>query len=166
MVYSPPVHQTWFLKEERIDYSADENEASSSISRRILTPETIELAEQQIRFLRIEQAHCYRNGIPLFSKEGDARKIAFNAEELGELRGAVVIHNHPNGQNFSRADFRFALDADLAEIRVITATKRYSIERPATGWAVDSFEVYERNFRTCYFRHRKDFDRGGFPRLF
>lgn len=65
------------------------------------------------------------------------------------LKDAVIIHNHPGGEQrkafgntlatrigspLSPADLYYAAIADAAEIRAVTSNYIYSVRRPAGGW--------------------------------
>lgn len=46
-----------------------------------------------------------------------------------------MTHNHPGGTwGFSPEDGRFALGADMAEIRAVTTIRLSSLRRPPGGW--------------------------------
>jgi hypothetical protein len=60
-------------------------------------------------------------------KRGEARAIFWSDDDLKNLRGATLIHNHPSGQSFSAADLRFAAWHNLAQIIVVTPEFRFSM---------------------------------------
>lgn len=79
----------------------------------------------------------------ILSKTGRADRIAYSDEEMALIRGSMFTHNHPNGLSFSVADFRMAVQIDLAELRAVTPAFRHIMTRPEHGWpSLIAFDGY------------------------
>lgn len=89
---------------------------------------------------REEIATIYgQDGKVVSQKKGDASSVEFTPEEMAQLGGAVLTHNHPAGNSFSDQDLAFAASADLAEMRVACGShdgraRLYRLLRPENGW--------------------------------
>jgi len=79
------------------------------------------------------------NGNILLIKNGTASRVSFDTNDLSKIRGkdAILTHNHPNDSGFSRQDYQFAANQDMAEFRAVGATKTFTIKRPKDGWPKD-----------------------------
>lgn len=87
--------------------------------------------EQSIRNNMTESAHVYdADGNMLFSQQGTDKQITFSDEQLGQMKGATVTHNHPNGTPFSPTDIQMAHANGLREIRAVNSTHQYSWKIP------------------------------------
>jgi len=60
------------------------------------------------------------NGNFILYKNGEKDRINFTLEEMTKLKGVIFTHNHPNGGSFSKEDIKFACQAGIKELRVIT----------------------------------------------
>lgn len=124
-------------------------------------PDSVEQAEQTIRFQSFETAHVWSaDEIYLFGKNGQESKIVFDDDEMPLIKNSIITHNHPSGSHFSRPDIRFIADLNPAEFRVVTAQTRYVVQRPTQGWPANLFEQYEKIFVIVYKRNVKDYQNG------
>lgn len=106
---------------------------------------TIEEAERHLQHATVEWAYVVdADGRQLFRRRGTGQTVFFAAEELPQLKDAVVAHNHPIGQGevpealtFSRTDVTFAVRFDVAEMRLVSPGWRFVLSRPKGGWPVD-----------------------------
>ena len=88
-------------------------------------------AEQILSTNRYETALAWdAEGTRILKKKGTQDEVKFTKSELKSLKGCVVTHNHPNGSCFSIDDVCLFKDNGLAELRVATRRKRYSIRAP------------------------------------
>jgi SPP1 gp7 family putative phage head morphogenesis protein len=77
-----------------------------------------------------------KQGNLLFEKEGGKTHITFTRQEFERMRGNVLIHNHPGGdQSFSLDDIKSASEFQMAEIQVVTEEHWYSMKPPEGGWS-------------------------------
>lgn len=75
------------------------------------------------------------DGSVVLRKSGGKSSVSFTAAEVTLLKDAHMTHNHPGGTwGFSPEDGRFALGADMAEIRAVTTIRLSSLRRPPGGW--------------------------------
>jgi hypothetical protein len=106
--------------------------------------------EPALAFLAHERAIALNvtTGQPLFTQEANRRinprtgevrfhaSVDFTKEQLAQVRGNVVTHNHPGGLPFSPEDVAFASRFGVAEMRAVTTTARYSMRPPRGGWTL------------------------------
>jgi hypothetical protein len=106
--------------------------------------------ETQIRSQRHESATAFdANGKPIISKDGGSDYVdisPINIRQMRNAEGVVFTHNHPagwefpagdprrNGNSFSPEDIRVAADAQVAQMRAVTPTRTYYVDRPSQGW--------------------------------
>jgi hypothetical protein len=64
--------------------------------------------------------------------QDDIPGVSENAQSIDR---SGITHNHPRGSSLSEQDLRFAIRSDLSQIRAVTATHRFWIDRPKEGWA-------------------------------
>jgi hypothetical protein len=105
---------------------------------------TLERIERQIRNLPVEHVYALApdNSIVFHHTDNLVDQVTFPTRALAHLAIAVVTHNHPRGHSFSRQDVLLAREAELAQLRVVTARHRYSLRPPIAGWrsmAVEQF---------------------------
>ncbi len=79
-------------------------------------------------------------------KHGNSNSVQIDPSDFRKLKDSILTHNHPSGWNYSKADPRHfgnsfspadiavACRAQLKEIRVVTPTHRYRMQRPEAGW--------------------------------
>lgn len=108
--------------------------------------ERIRADEDQIRTQRDhETAILYDvDGTEVWRKEGAATSVNFTPEEIADMRGRIMTHNHPRGwgfppdnpqsagSSFGTADWMFFMVSDLQEIRAISPKYRHILRRPRT----------------------------------
>lgn len=99
--------------------------------------------ESEIRSLQRENLSIFdEQGNELFRNTGTRSHVRFD----GRLsKDAIVTHNHPSmgtkgrirpdgGGSLSKKDIMNAIDLNQREVRAVTATRTYSLKRPAEGW--------------------------------
>lgn len=82
--------------------------------------EIIHLYGKKIAPQIYETAYCFDveyDGI-IWEKDGEQDHVRFNKEELRDLPGAVLLHNHPNCSSFSEADMHTACTVYIREMVV------------------------------------------------
>ena len=107
----------------------------------------LEVVERRIRALSYEHAYAFAADGTLILDTTDfaPASIGFTADQLSLLRNASLTHNHPGGRSLSQNDVFLAMEADLAQIRAVTASHRFWINRPLQGWTPD----YQKRVRTA-----------------
>lgn len=89
---------------------------------------TLKDFESSIANKDIEYAGLYsRDGTFIFSEIGTKDSVGFTAEQLDQMTGGILTHNHPNERSFSIDDIRLFLNNNLAEVRVVTDEFIYSM---------------------------------------
>lgn len=84
--------------------------------------------ESSIANNNFESAGVYSSdGKLLFTKKGDKTSVQFTVDELNQMNGATVTHNHPDGSSFSRDDIRMFLNEKIKEIRAVGNEFTYSM---------------------------------------
>lgn len=90
-----------------------------------------------------------QNGKVILTKGGAKYEVKFEPQEIPMMKDCVLTHNHPRGweykentlgrigNSFSTADILLAVHANLAEIRAVTPTHTFIMQRPDKGWGVD-----------------------------
>jgi hypothetical protein len=99
--------------------------------------------EPTIALLAHERAIAFdrRSGAVIFQQEGHAARgraaaegtvhsVAFSRAQRAQLAGTVLTHNHPVSNSFSPEDVKFAATFQVAEMRVVTSSARYSLFPP------------------------------------
>lgn len=100
--------------------------------------------EGEIHSDSMESGYAYDEAGNLVAQyQGDESKIEIPYEEKIRLRdhgNITMTHNHTFGLPLSHDDLRFAVEANLAEVRAVTHTAKgvWSFKRPAGGWKVMS----------------------------
>lgn len=130
----------------------------------------LDRADQEIRDLKNEHSVVVDpvTGERLFIVQGNEDSIQYNNEEYDDLYGKMMTHNHPvspdvvrlkngvgvDGNTFSVADIRLAIDRNAPEIRAVGGKFLYVLKPPASGWSSVSkdgvtqlVERYERQFQ-------------------
>ncbi|HEX8903637.1 MAG TPA: hypothetical protein VF771_02205 [Longimicrobiaceae bacterium] len=104
---------------------------------------TLERIERQIRKLPVEHAYALdaTYSILWHTTDDQANQVVFSPTQLESLDCTILTHNHPGGRSLSRPDVMLARRWNLAEIRAVTATHRYSVKPPLAGWNMsDEFQ--------------------------
>ena len=84
------------------------------------TPYGIGEFENSIYNQQYETAGVYSSdGKLLFTKDGTKSSVKFTIDELNQLNGATLTHNHPSGTSFSRDDIKLFLNEKVKEIRAV-----------------------------------------------
>ncbi len=107
----------------------------------------VERIENQIKDNPTEQAIAVNpaTGRVIISKGGNSTSVYLSSQDLRQMRGAIVTHNHPNlgwskndarskGLSFSASDIEVACKANMAEIRAVSSGYRHSLKPPSSGW--------------------------------
>lgn len=119
--------------------------------------ELVRAKEEEIKFNRFESAFAVDEaGSVVMDKAGEQFHVGFTPEEVERLRssqGVIFTHNHPrgwehpadsslrNGSSFSDMDVRFACQAELSEMRVVTPRRRYFVRPSVRGWNLDYWDA-------------------------
>jgi len=97
--------------------------------------------EDTLRHSPYEIGAAYnRMGQEVTRKEGVVARVVFNRDELDAIHGGTLTHNHPtppgyrDGGSFSLADVLLAVQENLAELRAVSATYRYSMRPSGRAW--------------------------------
>lgn len=86
-------------------------------------------------------------GMVKYMSQGDESSAEV---EYDKIKNMVVTHNHPQesdhglyriGKSFSSADLKAAIGADVKEMRIVTPTYTFSIQRPRKGWGKTESQV-------------------------
>lgn len=103
----------------------------------IKTEWTQEAIERRLRDEKIihgykdEHAIVYdSSGQRIFHKKGEKHKVEFTEEEIQNMRGGVLTHNHPLGATFSETDIYMLKTANLSQIRAVGRDGIYVLKRP------------------------------------
>lgn len=72
---------------------------------------------------------------------GSEDRIPSDPANQGLLQGNTVTHGHPVITAFSMNDLKFAVAAQLRELRAVDALYTYSIMPPPEGWAKQGAEI-------------------------
>ncbi len=91
----------------------------------------IEKTESEIAGKKVEQAAVFSSaGKMLFKKTGKKSSITFTKEELSQMKGGILTHNHPSGSGFSKTDIDLATIRGLKTIRAVNKENNvlYSFE--------------------------------------
>lgn len=147
--------QTWTLDEARDSPIGHPNCVRAFVAVLSDTPQdepqdlntTIREAEDEIREQKYETGIFWSpGGDLLLRKDGVKNAVTFTDEEVAQVRGAYMTHNHPGGHDFPASDPRhvgnsfspddvlFASTANLSEIRAITPVHRYRMQAGPGGW--------------------------------
>jgi len=98
---------------------------------------SISNVEKRISSQNFESAAVYdNNGNQLFFKNGSSNAVVFNNEELTQMKGNVLTHNHPSGGAFSGSDVALLVSSGLSEIRAVAGNSDI----------VSKFELKERTY--------------------
>ncbi len=93
--------------------------------------------ESQIAGDKVEHAIALdSDGQVLLRKKGREADVGFTADEIDSLRDTVLTHNHPHGSGLNIRDVNFAMRADVRQVRAVTRSDAYSLDRPSSGWPV------------------------------
>lgn len=89
-----------------------------------------------------------QNGKVVLTKVGQQYSVGFTQQEIPLFKDCVMTHNHPRGWNFkentlgrignsfSFDDILLAVQCDVAEIRAVTPTHTFILQRPSSGWGI------------------------------
>ena len=81
----------------------------------------------------LEEARLYdAKGKRLFCKKGDDKEVRFTDDEIKQMRGGVLTHNHPGPVYgcFSPHDINMLRRGKLSEMRCVTPKGVFRIQRP------------------------------------
>lgn len=131
----------------------------------------IEAVEKEIRMnAKFETAVVFgRDGRKLLDKRGQARSVAFTAEECRCMKDAIMTHNHPSGwsypgksimrmgNSFSKEDISLAVRYNLSEVRAVTPIYTFVLKRPEEGWEITS-DRFREIYKTVYKSVREETD--------
>jgi hypothetical protein len=120
-----------------------------------MTHQNISRFEEDIRNRTKEWCAVFsENGEKILEKESifeDSHEVCkFNDSEFEKMKNQILTHNHPSRSPFSTEDITLAVDAQLSELRVVTAKGTFSLKRnsncwPEKTWIFVEFEKIENN---------------------
>ena len=88
--------------------------------------EIIRNFENKIRNQKFESAGLFdKKGSLIFKKNGAAQSVKFSDDELQQMIGKYLTHNHPLDQSFSPEDIYVLATSGLFEIRAVTETRTF-----------------------------------------
>lgn len=112
----------------------------------------LETKEARIVDQDYETAHVYdENDDYLFEKDGNRDSVPLTSQEVTQMHGGTLSHNHPLENAFSRADVKFARTSRLKEMRAVDNNYLHVV-KPKNGSWERSMGVFkgsdgvERNF--------------------
>ena len=98
---------------------------------------TLKDDENRLRYQTFESAILYnKNGEVVFEKSGQEHSVSFTAEEVRQMEGCVMTHNHPGGNSFSGQDICVLKNGKLNVIRACGKRGTYVLEKP-DSWHSD-----------------------------
>lgn len=98
--------------------------------------ERLKAARAEIGADAVEHAIVWdKDGNELLRKRGGRDSIRFTPAELGLMKNAIGLHNHPDIASFSPDDVAFAMAHEMAEMHVVDRFFRYAVRAPKTGWS-------------------------------
>jgi hypothetical protein len=162
MVKTPQAKQAATLLLRRANAQTFQPAQSSEVTRKI------RLKEDEIRLLDHEQAIAYdAQGNVILEKTGGSGTVSFTLQEMDNLKGSTLTHNHPaamyfgnsskvDGGSFSIEDWQFAAKTELKEIRAVGAEARYTLGPPKEGWSEEWWQTkgaptYEKNLKLSHY---------------
>jgi len=99
--------------------------------------------ETEIAGASRESAAAYdKNGKELFKIGGKQSEVNFSDDQLRQMKGAIVTHNHPStingkkypdGGSFSPSDIQLMLNTGAAEVRAVTENYIYRVRPKLVG---------------------------------
>lgn len=106
---------------------------------------------QYLRKANIEYLYFFnKSGKQIRRFKGEQNQIIIEDIFLYEMKDAIVIHNHPNGNSFSIEDVIACIKFNAAEVILITQTFTYQIIRPFQGWRIDvDTENFKSQIKVC-----------------
>lgn len=90
--------------------------------------EIIAKIEERIRGQEFESAALFKNDCQVFFKDGEESSVSFSDEEVEQMAGGILTHNHPGSRSFSRADVNMFLMAKMDEVRITSRSYDYSLK--------------------------------------
>ena len=132
-------------------FSKSSRNSNASLGADGFSKESRENLYQQERILsenKYESAILYdAKGNVIFRKDGDSKSVTFSKEEIQQMNGCVLTHNHPNGSVFSEADINMLRLSNLSEIRACTSDGTYSLKlKDKWSETLDCFETIETEY--------------------
>jgi hypothetical protein len=106
---------------------------------------TLERIERQIRNLPVEHAYGLDpdSRILWHATDNQPNQVMLSPAQLLLLDGGLLTHNHPGGRSLSLKDVSLARRWNMAEIRAVTTTHRFSVKPPLDGWQSVPNERFE-----------------------
>ncbi|WP_169070019.1 phage head morphogenesis protein [Candidatus Accumulibacter contiguus] len=102
------------------------------LAERRTLDDTLDQAAERIAGAQVEHLFVFNAaGQQRLHKTGNASAVELSPDELEQLPGQVLLHNHPGvPQSFSVEDVHLAIWHDLAEMHVVDRLYRYRLARP------------------------------------
>ena len=101
-------------------------------------PELLRSVERQIADAPVEVSFAFDEAGKLLFRIGTGQRdrIGYSADELRQMKDAILTHNHPLRGGLSVVDILFAHEWNLGEIRAVAGEVVHRLRRPSTGWDV------------------------------
>lgn len=107
----------------------DDKDYTSHLSDNLRYQSFIRKEEDRITEKATEEAVCCtKSGKKIFSKTGGSDRVDFTPEELLQMKGAILTHNHPSGGTFSCDDVALFTKHGLFRIRAAGEKTTYQLE--------------------------------------
>lgn len=101
-------------------------------------------SERRFKGQHVENAMAAKAGKFLFENRGTATFVSFTKDQLSQMRGAVLTHNHPSGNSFSDQDVLLAHQVGMQEVRAIapdgTVYRLREGKRPWSDYSEDEIK--------------------------
>lgn len=141
---------------------AKKRESDKIISKEWM-PEAIEQRtrdEKIIKELKKEKAVLYdASGKRILQKSGQTHSVSFTREEIMQMRGGVLTHNHPGGASFSPADINMLRQSGLREIRAVGRDGVYSMKQPkAWDKRILSLKEIQKQYDSLVEKYREEME--------
>lgn len=89
------------------------------------------------------------DGTLLFEKDGEKDRVIFTNDELKQMKGAVLTHNHPSGNPLSHDDVAIMASTKMQEIRAVGSEYIYVMRNAKNDFSKPSFSEMERNWEAA-----------------
>lgn len=92
---------------------------------------TLLRAEKMNNNNKYETAYVFdANGNIKFKMKGTADEVKFTSQQIKDMKGCVITHNHPSNSTFSSSDINMLRRSGASEIRASTSYGTYVLQAP------------------------------------